>query len=98
MQHYKCRIHIDEDRLRSESGQDDPTAGLYQEAGWMEGVSVESVEPAADGYVFCIAVDIGPLMEATTCDSVEAAIAQEFSWLHDSGIYLDTLVPITTTH
>jgi len=97
MAHYECHIHLDEDQLRSESEQEDPTTGLYQEAGWMEGISLESMEQTKDGYILCISVDALALMEATTCDTVEAAIDQEFAWLRDSGIYLDTLKPIKGT-
>lgn len=95
MSNYQCHIHIDKDLLHSESKQEDPIIGIQQEAGWMEAISLESVEADDEGYVCVISVDTVALMEAATCDTVEAAIDQEFAWLHDSGIYLDALVPIT---
>lgn len=55
------------------------------------------MEQTKDGYILCISVDALALMEATTCDTVEAAIDQKFAWLRDSGIYLDTLKPIKGT-
>lgn len=37
MAHYECHIHLDEDQLRSESEQEDPTTGSTKKlAGWKE--------------------------------------------------------------